>query len=208
MSSPENLTPIGARYDARMDDEDLGRLFHARRGHFVFESGHHGELWLEIERLVVRPEVVAPLAREVAGGLRAYDVEVVGGPLVEGAFLAMMVAAELGARFVYTERFVEGQGLFPVRYRLPAALREEVAGRRVAIVDGVINAGSAVGGTYDNLAGTCRLVALAALLVLGDAADALAASRGLPLLALARRPSVLWAPPDCPLCARGAPLDA
>lgn len=194
--------------DAPTPDDVIG-LLPAHRGHFRFESGHHGTLSLDVERLCVRPEPVQRLAPHIAARLVPYDVDVVCGPLVEGAFVALMVASVLGVPFTYTERFVdhESDALFPVRYRLPRVLRDEVRGRRVAIVNDVINAGSAVRGTFaDLVACGAEPVAIGALLVLGPSAASFAAEHGVALEALASLPNELWAPGDCPLCARGVPL--
>src|SRR5207244_2265607 len=124
-----------------------------RHGHFHMESGYHSATWLDLETLCLRPERVRPLADALGERLRPYGAEIVCGPLNEGAFIAMMVAEFLGLPFVYTERFetVSG-GLFPIEYRLPGMLREIVRGKRAAIVNDVISAGSAVRGTLDDLA--------------------------------------------------------
>jgi orotate phosphoribosyltransferase len=180
----------------------------ARRGHFRLESGHHTDLWLELELLYLEPERMRPLAVELAGRLRRYDVEVVCGPLVEGAFVALAVAAELGAEFAYAERVVTpGEGLFPIEYRLPGALRERVLGRQVAIVNDVISAGSAVRGTLSDLQ-ACggEPVVIGALLVLGGAAEELARQQGVTLVQLEAGDHAQWLPEHCPLCARGVPL--
>lgn len=76
-----------------------------------------------------------------------------------------------------------------------------VAGRRVAIVDDAINAGSAVAATAAALTG---LVAVGALLTLGAAPTSIV---GAPVERLARLDSALWPTPTCPLCATGSPLD-
>ena len=44
-------------------------LLPIRRGHFRFESGYHGEIWLDLDRLFADPRRIAPLARELAGRL-------------------------------------------------------------------------------------------------------------------------------------------
>jgi ribosomal protein S18 acetylase RimI-like enzyme/orotate phosphoribosyltransferase len=189
----------------------LDRLLRARPGHFRFESGHHGELWLELEALFLRPELVTPLAAALAARMARHRVEAVCGPLVEGAFVALTVAAALGVPFSYAEPSEDpaARGLFPVRYRLPGALRAEVKGKRVAVINDVINAGSAVRGALDDLAACgARPVALGTLLVLGDSAAQLAAQRGLALETLAARDSRLWTPEACPLCRDGVPLQA
>lgn len=191
-------------------DQSISELFAERRGHFVFESGHHGELWLELERLCLRPAILRPFAAQLTDWVRQQQAEIICGPLVEGAFLAMLVAAELGVEFIYTERFAppptdrDAPQLFPVEYRLPAALHDVVQGRRVAIINDVINAGSAVRGTAANLtAHGARLVGIACLLTLGPAAQSLADQLAVPLYQLAERDMNLWPPPDCPLCQAG-----
>lgn len=178
----------------------------ARRGHFRLESGHHTDIWLELELLYVEPERVRPLAVELAGRLPSADV--VCGPLVEGAFVALTVAAELGLEFAYAERIASGRGgLFPIEYRLPGALRERVRGRRVAVVNDVVAAGSAVRGTLADLrACGAEPVALGALLVLGDAAGHLTAEHGVPLVSLESQEHAEWEPDACPLCEAGIPL--
>jgi orotate phosphoribosyltransferase len=98
-------------------------------------------------------------------------------------------------------------GLFPVEYRLPRGLRAAVRGKRVAIVNDVINAGSAVRGTFADLASCgAEVVAIAALLVIGTSAARFAAERGLPLETTASLPNAIWTPAECPLCAAAAPL--
>lgn len=189
-------------------DELLGSTV-ARSGHVVLESGHHGDLWLDLELLCLRPRQLEGAVASLADELRALAVEAVCGPLNEGAFVALMVASRLDAEFTYAERYQEtGSGkLFPVRYRLPWALRARVTGKRVAIVNDVINAGSAVQGTHaDLLACGAVPVAIATLLVLGDAAAHFAAETSMRLISLAHRPNRVWTPEECPLCAAGMPL--
>ena len=191
-----------------MHDDVIG-LIPARRGHFRLESGHHGNLWLDLELLCLNPDPVRRLAVQIAARLAPYDVEVVCGPLVEGAFVALMVASELGVPFSYSERFPnrETDALFPIDYRVPRALRARVRDKRVAIVNDVINAGSAVRGTLADLE-TCaaQTVAIGTLLVLGSSASQIAADRGVALETLASLPNTLWTPAECPLCVRGVPL--
>ena len=183
-----------------------------RRGHFQTESGYHTDVWLDLETLCRRPATIHPLARQVAARLRAYAVDAVCGPLNEGAFVALMVAADLGCDFTYAERFAdraESGRLFPIRYRLPRPLRPLVAGRRVAIVNDVVSAGSAVRGTFEDLrAHDAQVVAIGCLLVMGDAIDAFAGEHGLAVETLERLPYQLWKPETCPLCQAGKPVES
>jgi orotate phosphoribosyltransferase len=192
-----------------MQDRIL-KLLSARHGHFLFESGHHGDRWLDLEALFFRPELVRPLAATLASRLRGYDIEIVCGPLVEGSFVGLLVALELGVEFVYSERFFRPSqdGLFPAGYRIPKALRRLVRQKRVAIVNDAINAGSAVRGTFDDLlACDGNMVAIGSLLLLGTSAAEYASSKNVALECLATLPNNLWTQSECPLCAAGNPLE-
>jgi orotate phosphoribosyltransferase len=48
--------------------ENVLELLSARKGHFLLESGHHGDLWLDLETLFLRPLRVKNLA--VKGGAK------------------------------------------------------------------------------------------------------------------------------------------
>lgn len=182
----------------------------ARRGHFLLESGHHGDVWLDLELLFLHPRRVEEAIAELSELLRAYAVDMVCGPLNEGAFVALLVAARLDVEFSYAERYEQPRSdeLFPVEYRIPPALRAEVTGRRVAIVNDVVNAGSAVRGTLADLqACGANVIALASLLTLGDGASRLAGDNHLPLVRLAHHANQVWVPSECPLCSAGIELD-
>ena len=191
--------------------DQVDRLLPKRVGHFVYESGHHGELWLELERLALHPERLSPLVDALAARLRAHAPELVCAPLVEGAFVGLLVATSLGVPFSYSApaREPAGGGLFSVAYAIPQPLERELTGRRVALVNDVINAGSAVRGTLVDLRRVgARTVAIGALAVYGDSARGLADSHGAVLETLASFPSLIFEPAACPLCAKGVPISA
>lgn len=56
------------------------RLLEARRGHFLLESGHHGDLWLALDRLFVRPARLEPFAAELGERLAAHGIDGVCAP--------------------------------------------------------------------------------------------------------------------------------
>jgi orotate phosphoribosyltransferase len=185
---------------------DLFDALPARTGHFRYESGHHGDLWLELDALFADPVRADQLAAAMTDRLGGRGIEVICGPMTGGALLAQAVSRHLGATFTYTDRYIDAD--HNVRYVLPAAQHALVAGKRVAIVDDVINAGSATTKTYDALvAAGARPVVVAALLVLGFAIDQFAEQRGIRMIACSRRENSLWPPEECPLCAQNIPVD-
>lgn len=186
-------------------EEKLLELLSARRGHFVLESGHHGNLWLDLDALFLRPAALLPFARELARRLTAPRIEAVVGPLTGGAFVAEMVATELDVRFAFAERHVGTRG---VTYSIPDAHQPHLRGRSVAIIDDAINAGSATRATYAALTTLgARPVAVGALLILGETALPFFEASGVAVASVARLPNELWQPAACPLCREGVPLD-
>ena len=184
-------------------------LVAARRGLFQLESGHHGALWLDLDALFTEPRRIAPFVRGLASAIRPHAVSAVCGPLLGGAFLAQLVAHALDVEFLFTERLMHagGTGLYPARYRLPPALASRVRDRRVAMVDDVMSAGSALRGTYTELqaCGATPVVA-GALLVLGSTGADFFDAAGIAVVAGEREPYGLWEPAGCPLCATAIPL--
>jgi orotate phosphoribosyltransferase len=185
-------------------------LVDGRRGHFRLESGHHGELWLELDGLFAEPRRIDPLVAALADRIAPLRVDAVCGPLLGGAFLAQAVAMRLGVMFCFTERVMpaDREGLYPVRYPLPAAFRERLRGKRVAMVDDVMSAGSALRGTCQELlAHGAEPVAAGALLVMGEVGARHFAELGIPVLAAAHEAYRVWPPEACPLCAAGVPVE-
>ena len=193
-----------------MPAKSLVDLMARRSGHFRFESGHHGDRWLEPDLLLQRPTALRPFAIALSQRLRRHGFEVVCGPLTGGAFLAQMVAEECAVAFAFAERFAPppSDALYQVRYRIPDALRDGLRGATVAIVNDVTNAGSAVRGTYEDLVACgARPVALGTLIAFGAWLTSFVNEHDLALEALERLGNNLWTPAECPLCADGVPLE-
>lgn len=200
---------VAVRYVLLMKDH-ISQTVPARRGHFLLESGYHTDLWFTLDALFVSPHELAPQVKALAERLRRYEPSAVCGPLLGGAFLAQALAAQMGLRFYFTQQVSsESEGtLFAAEYGLPLELRRRVALESVAVVDDVISAGSSVRATAEELtAAGGSVVAVGALLLLGDRAEAYFSSKGVPLVALDRQEFNLWPPADCPLCRAGAPLE-
>jgi orotate phosphoribosyltransferase len=157
-------------------------------GHFVYDSGYHGDTWLELDLLISDPIRARAVAADLAEQLAPYKASLVCGPLDGGAFLAQWVAAELGAVFAYTR--TDG---------LPPAL--PVAGHRAIVVDDAINAGHASTATVTALReASCEVIALASAIVCAPAGTTVGPTLGLPQHFLEEIQTRLWSPEECPLC--------
>lgn len=185
-------------------------LVSGRRGHFQLESGHHSGLWLDLDPLFAEPHLINPFVAELTNALRPYEVAAVCGPLLGGAFLAQLVAHGLGVKFCFTERVMpsDAEGLYRASYRLPSAFARRLHGKRLAMVDDVMSAGSATRGTYfELLAHGAVPVVAGALLVLGSKGADYFAQHDVAVEAVTRNDYELWLPAECPLCAAGLPLE-
>jgi orotate phosphoribosyltransferase len=185
-------------------------LVTARRGHFRLESGYHSTLWLELDSLFAEPRAIAPFVAALSDKIREHDVSVVCGPLQGGAFLAQLVAQALDIEFCFTKRVAstETSGLYGVRYILPPPFRSRVRQKRVAIVDDVMSAGSALRGTFTELSarGATTVVA-GALLTLGSRGADFFAEREVAVESVCSDDFDLWAPDACPRCAIGEAIE-
>lgn len=182
----------------------------ARQGHFLLESGYHTDVWLSLDALFVSPRDMEPLVADLAARLRRYGAAAVCGPLLGGAFLAQAAATELRLDFYYTEPVDDAisPDLFGAQYQLPPELRTAARGKRVAVVDDVISAGSSVRATVEALgAAGASTAVVGTLLLLGTVGRDHFANAGIPVEARGRRDLPLWQPATCPLCAEAAPLE-
>jgi orotate phosphoribosyltransferase len=186
-------------------------LVHGRRGHFRLESGYHAALWLDLDGLFGSPRQIAPFLARLSDQLRAHEPNLVCSPLLGGALLAQSIATALNIDFCFAEPGLpeRGTGLFRARYRLPVAFHSSVHGRRVAVVDDVMSAGSSLRATCAELrAHKANPVAIGALVVLGDVGERhFVEEQRLPVDAVIRDTFELWSESECPLCTQGVPLE-
>jgi orotate phosphoribosyltransferase len=178
------------------------RLARPRRGHFDLGTGYHGDVWLDLDALFLRPSRLRPYVEWLAERLREHSPDAVCGPLEGGAFLAYAVADLLRVTFLPGYRS-PGQA---TGYHLPS-VPGGIGGWRVAVVDDAVNAGTAVAACLRELRAQGAVpVAVAALLALGEASAMVPASLGVPFYPAGTMPSRAWPAPECPLCADGVPV--
>lgn len=185
---------------------DLAR---ARKGHFQMESGLHCGLWFDLDLAFVDAKALDPFVTQLAQQLRRHDPEAICGPLTGGAFLAQLLARTLGTEFYFTAPATPtAEGTFTARYLLPPATGHRLLGKRVALVDDVMSAGSSLRATLIALEAQGAIpVVVGALYVLGSTGATFFTERGLRIESTGRGPFDAWRPSECPLCAANVPFE-
>ena len=173
------------------------------------ESGLHCGLWFDLDAAFVDQAALDPFVTTLAQSLRRHDVEAVCGPLTGGAFLAQLVARLLGGEFYFTAPAPPaGNGPFSARYQLAPGIGHRLLGKRIALVDDVMSAGSSLRATMTEVETHGGIpVVVGALCMLDTIGAAFFTERGLRIETTGRAPFDSWRPAECPLCAAAVPLD-
>jgi orotate phosphoribosyltransferase len=170
---------------------DSGALL---EGHFLLSSGRHSDVYIEKFRILEHPQLTELLALEIAERFRDEKIDIVAGPLTGGVLVAHEVAKALECRFLFPER-ISG------RMELRRGFRVEV-GTRALVVEDVLTTGTSVQ----------ELMALLQEMGAQIVGVACLVQRGKPrfevsLFAVIKLPLKTYLPDECPLCARGIPLE-
>jgi len=171
-----------------------------RDSHVVYTSGRHGSAYVNKDAVYPHTERVRELCSMMAELARPLRAEVVCGPAMGGIILAQWTGHALGLPAVYAEK-APGGGMVLTR-----GYDGLVRGRRVLVVEDVLNTGG-------SLADTVRAVAAAGGTVAGAVAlcnrgGVTAEAVGVPVLhALVEVTLDSWAAEECPLCERRVPIN-
>ncbi|HWP64853.1 MAG TPA: phosphoribosyltransferase family protein [Candidatus Limnocylindria bacterium] len=171
-----------------------------RDSHVVYTSGRHGSAYVNKDAVYPHTERVRELCALMAEPARPLGAEVVCGPAMGGIILAQWTGHHLGLPAVYAEKAPEGG--MALRRGYDALVR----GRRVLVVEDVVNTGG-------SLADTIRAVRAAGGVVAGATAlcnrgGVTAADLDIPVLhALLELSLDSWTAEECPLCRRGVPVN-
>jgi orotate phosphoribosyltransferase len=171
-----------------------------RDSHIVYTSGRHGSAYVNKDAVYPHTERVRELCGLLAEAGRPLGADVVCGPAMGGIILAQWTGHHLGLPAVYAEKAPEGGMVLRRGYD------QLVHGRRVLVVEDVVNTGG-------SLADTIRAVRAAGGTVVGAVAlcnrgGVTAAALDVPALhALVELSLESWTVEECPLCRRGVPID-
>jgi orotate phosphoribosyltransferase len=168
--------------------------------HVVYTSGRHGAAYVNKDAVYPHTRRVSDLCRLLADSARALRPEVVCGPALGGIILSQWTAHHLGALAIYAEK-LPGGGL-----ALRRGYDRLAAGRRVLVVEDVLNTGGSVRDTVSAVrAAGGEVVAVAALCNRGAVT---AAALDVPaVMALLELSLDSWDAAACPLCRDGVPVN-
>jgi orotate phosphoribosyltransferase len=162
-------------------------------GHFELSSGRHSDRYVQKARVLEHPESAMALAGEIASWYPR--IEVVVAPAVGAIALGFAVALAAGARSVYTER-QEGT----MRLRRGFAVGP---GERTLVVEDVVTTGASAREVYE-LVGEAEAERLGVAALIDRSTQAV----GFPLRAVLRVEAQTWDRSECPMCARGDPIQS
>lgn len=162
-------------------------------GHFQLSSGRHSDRYVQKARVLEHTDVAMALAREIGSWYPRVDVVV--APAVGAVALGFAVALATGARSLYAER-EEGA----MRLRRGFLIHP---GERALVVEDVVTTGASAREVFALVETTgAERLGVAALI------DRSTHPVGFPLRAVLRVEAMTWDPADCPLCARGDPIQS
>jgi len=167
--------------------------------HVVYTSGKHGSAYVNKDAVYPSTARVAELCRFLADAAAPHRPEVVCGPAMGGIILAQWTGHHLGLPAVYAEKTAGGMALRRGYDKL-------VAGRRVLVVEDILNTGGSIRETIAAVREAGGEVVAAAALVNRGAVTA--ADVGAPqLVALLDVALDAWDADVCPLCRDGVPVN-
>jgi len=178
--------------------------------HLVYISGQHGSGWIDKDVVYPHTDRTSMLAAELAERVTTRGIDVVCGPATGGLILAQWVAHHLGALAVFGEHATPPADEHHAEGSRPFVLRRGydrlVAGRRVLVVDDVINSGFSIRGVTEAVRASGGTVEMAASVCNRGALTAARAGVA-ELINLSDIRLRSWPREQCPLCARAVPVN-
>jgi len=174
-------------------------------GHFVYASGHHGPGWIAKDVINMDPTRPHALGRMLAEAIEesGCELDLVCGPAIGGVISAQYTALALGVECVFAERVRIDDS---EEFRLKRGYDEVVSGRRVLVVDDVINTGHSTKLVLSAVAAAGgEVVAVAAWISRGNVGVESFGVDTFIYLDEVLLPS--HAPETCELCARSVPIN-
>jgi orotate phosphoribosyltransferase len=174
--------------------------------HFVYISGHHGSGWIDKDVIYPHTERIEQLSRRLAQLVRDQPLDVVCGPATGGLIIAEWVGHELGILATFTEHDAPQPGELRGRFVLRRGYDHLVTGKRVFVVDDIVNTGHSIRQTIEAVRGAGGTIVAAGTLV--NRGNVGAKEIGVEhLVYLLEYKIPAWPAADCPLCRDGVPVN-
>lgn len=177
-------------------------------GHFVYTSGKHGPVYLAKQLIYKNVETTYRLCCAIAEKFSSTaDIDVVVGPESGAARLSRWTARYLSKTKGHTVANISAMkvtGGFAIR----ATEKRKVKGRNVLVVEDILN----TYGTVNQVVELIRreggyVVGIGALCDRSDPNNRIKIPGQPRTIALARMPLEVWTAKECPLCAKGMPVN-
>lgn len=188
---------------------ELGALGAILRGHFVFTSGKHGGMYINKDAVYPHTRETHRFCMAIAGRFGEDRVDTVIAPAIGGVILSQWTAHYLSVLRacevygVYAEKADPAGTAFVIK----RGYDKFIAGKRVLVVEDVLNTGGSVrkvvdavreiGGAVIGIGALCNRGGVTAQDV-GDVPK---------LTALVNVAFDAWDEADCPLCRNGVPVN-
>ena len=175
--------------------------------HFVYISGAHGSGWIDKDIVFVQPDRCARLGELLAAAVADLQPVLLCGPATGGLIVSQWTARALDCPAVFAEHnspraAAELRG----RFALHHGYDQMVVGKRVLVVDDVVNTGHSIRQTVAAVGACGGTVVAAAALV--DRGNVDAADLGVDLYRyLVEYDIPDWPADACPLCQAGVPIN-
>jgi orotate phosphoribosyltransferase len=175
--------------------------------HFVYISGDHGSGWIDKDVIFVDLAHTARLGQLLAAATGDLDVDIVCGPATGGLIVSQWTASARKLPAVFAElnsprAAAELRGKFAFHRGYDRLL----AGKRVLVVDDVVNTGHSIRQTVAAVRECDGTVIAAAALV--DRGNVSAADLGVDCYRYLLEIDIpSWPAADCPLCRQRVPIN-
>ncbi len=177
--------------------------------HFVYISGDHGAGWVNKDVLIPDVNKISELATMLAEAVQHLDVEIVCGPAIGGLVMSQWTAHHLGLPSVFSEHqdmpYENSKEIRPP-FILKRGFDRLKRGKRVLIVDDIVNTGHSIRETVRAVR-ACNgdVIGAAAYCSRGNTdADGLGVPK---FIYLVEFKIPYWPAENCHLCKEGVPVN-
>lgn len=184
-------------HDPTSIDDLLDRTGALLSGHFRLSSGLHSSQYVQCARLLTEPHNAERLGSLLAERVRGYSPDLIVAPALGGLVIGFATAQALRLPMVFTER-KDGAMVLRRGFEIPARAR-------VVVVEDVVTTGKSTRETDEVVRAQGGVIASHASIMNRSGKENPFEE---PFEFLHRLDLEAWPEQDCPLCAKGAPIES